>query len=558
MDTRSRRQSVRLPRRRRDLLVGLAILSVLGACSSDADWAGPRTGAGAADVEGSDAEGADGRTIDAASLDAALGLLDADVTEVMERSGVPGLAVAVVHDGQVVFAEGYGVRELGRPEPVDADTVFQLASLSKPVGSAVMASMVGDGVISWDEPVRSGNPDFTLSDPWVSEHVTFADLYAHRSGLPGHIGDVLEDVGYDRSEVIGQLRYVPLDAFRASYHYTNFGLTAAADAAATLDGTTWEQASADRLYEPLGMASTSSTFEEFMSRPNRATGHVPVAEDSTEWRVSDEQREPDAQSPAGGVSSSVNDLARWMQLEIDGGSYDGEQLIDADAIGETHVPQIVSRAPSGPNDRAGFYGLGFNVSYDAAGRVRLGHSGAFALGAGTAFAMYPGEELGIVVLTNGAPLGIAEAVVETFMDRATIGAPSRDWLEFVHDYFAPMVFPEAATDFDTPPTDAAPAAPLSEYVGSYRNDFLGLVEVVEEDGQLVAVVGPDRMPFTLEHYDGDEFSWQFVGENAGARSAVVFASTAEGPASAVTLETFARDGEGDVVGDGELGRLERV
>jgi CubicO group peptidase (beta-lactamase class C family) len=451
------------------MLMGLSIVGVLAACTNDADWS-------ASSDEPSDGAAADDGTIDTAAVDAALEHLDADVTSVMERSGVPGLAVAVVHDGEVVFAQGYGVRELGRPEPVDADTVFQLASVSKSVGSAVMASMVGDGVISWDEPVRSGDPGFTLSDPWVSEHVTYADLYAHRSGLPGHIGDVLEDVGYDRAEVIERLRDVPLDSFRASYHYTNFGLTAAADAAATLAGTTWEQASEERLYEPLGMTSTSSTFEAFMARPNRASGHVPVAEDSTEWRVTDEQREPDAQSPAGGVSSSVNDLARWMQLEIDGGSFDGEQVIDAEAIAETHVPQIVSRAPTGPNDRAGFYGLGFNVGYDAAGRVRLGHSGAFALGAGTAFAMYPGEGLGIVVLTNGAPLGIAEAVVETFTDRATTGEPSRDWLAFVHDYFAPMVFPVAETDFDAPPADAAPSAPLSDYVGSYRNDFIGVVE----------------------------------------------------------------------------------
>ena len=550
MDTRSFRPSVRV-RRRSARLAGLAIVGVLAACTSDADWAAPSD-------EPSDGAPVDAGTIDTAAVDAALDHLDTDVTSAMERSGVPGLAVAVVHDGEVVFAQGYGVRELGRPERVDADTVFQLASVSKSVGSAVMASMVGDDVIAWDEPVRSGNPGFTLSDAWVSEHVSYADLYAHRSGLPGHIGDVLEDVGYDRAEVIEQLRHVPLDAFRASYNYTNFGLTAAADAAATLDGTTWEQASAERLYEPLGMTSTSSTFEDFVARPNRASGHVPVAEDSTQWRVTDEQREPDAQSPAGGVSSSVNDLARWMQLEIDGGSFDGEQVIDADAIGETHVPQIVSRAPAGPSDRAGFYGLGFNVGYDAAGRVRLGHSGAFALGAGTAFAMYPGEDLGIVVLTNGAPLGVAEAVVETFMDRATTGQPSRDWLEFVRDFFAPLVFPQSDTDFGTPPPDAAPAAPLSDYVGSYRNGFLGLVDVVEENGQLVVVLGPDGLRFTLEHYDGDVFSWQFTGENAGARSVVEFEPSAEGPASAVTLETFARDGEGDLIGDGELGRLERA
>jgi hypothetical protein len=258
------------------------------------------------------------------------------------------------------------------------------------------------------------------------------------------------------------------------------------------------------------------------------------------------------------VSSSVNDLAKWMQLEIDRGSFEGEELIDADAIDETHLPQIVSGLPPTPNGRANFYGLGFNVAYDAAGRLRLGHSGAFALGAGTAFAMYPGESLGIVVLTNGAPLGVAEAVVETFMERATLGEPTRDWLSFVHDYFAPLVFPVADADFDAPPADAPPAAPVADYVGTYRNDFLGQVEVLDEDGQLVVVLGPDQQRIALEHFAGDEFSWQFSGENAGARSFVVFERSDGGPASAMDLATFARDGEGDLIGDGELGRLERV
>lgn len=542
--------SFRAPRttRRRTRQLAVAVLApvlVLSACTQDDDWTGPEQVDAAA---GSSADGSP--SVDAAAVEAALGHLDADVAEVMQRSGVPGMAVAVVYDGEVVHAEGYGVRELGRPEPVDADTVFQLASVSKSVGSAVMASMVGDGIISWDEPVRTGDPDLALGDPWVSEHVTYADLYAHRSGLPDHAGDLLEDLGYDRAQVIERLRYEPLGPFRSSYHYTNFGLTAAADAAATRAGTTWEQASRARLYEPLGMTSTSSTFEEFMARPNRAVGHVLTSADSTEWQVTPEQREPDAQSPAGGVSSSVNDLTRWMQLEIDGGELDGEVVVDPEALAATQLPQVVSNPPSAPGARAGFYGLGLNVSYDAAGRLRLGHSGAFALGAGTAFSLIPSERLGIVALTNGMPMGMAEAVVETFLDRVTTGAPRRDWLGALGEYFEPLLFPEPETDFDTPPAAATPALPLSAYTGTYRNDYLGDAEIVEADGELVLVIGPSAQRYPLTHFDGNEFSWQFAGENAGARSAAAFEVDPAGAGvTAVTLAVFDENG---------LGRLVRV
>ncbi|MEP1517252.1 MAG: serine hydrolase domain-containing protein, partial [Nitratireductor sp.] len=167
-----------------------------------------------------------------AQIDAAIAGLDDLAADILRRSAVPGLAIAVVHAGETVYAKGFGVRSRAGDEPVDADTVFLLASVSKPIGATVVAHQVSRGVVGWNTPVQAHLPWFRLADPWVSAHVTIGDLYAHRSGLPDHAGDDLEDIGYGRKTVLERLHLLPQAAFRDSYAYTNFGLTAAAEAVA--------------------------------------------------------------------------------------------------------------------------------------------------------------------------------------------------------------------------------------------------------------------------------------------------------------------------------------
>ena len=181
------------------------------------------------------------------AVDNAVAKLDGLAADLMKTSGIPGMAVAVVHGGKTVYAKGFGVKDVqaatdDNANKVDADTVFQLASLSKPLGATVIAHQVGQNAISWDTPVASKLPWFALSDPAVTRMVTVGDMYAHRSGLPDHAGDELEDLGYDRRYVLDHLRALPLAPFRISYAYTNFGVTAAAEAVAAARvsrGRTW-------------------------------------------------------------------------------------------------------------------------------------------------------------------------------------------------------------------------------------------------------------------------------------------------------------------------------
>ncbi len=468
-----------------------------------------------------------GVQIPAGRIDEAVSKVDNLVGDLMKSTGIPGMAVAVVHGGKVLYARGFGVRDASRGDgpdnKVDADTVFQLASVSKSVGATVVAHEVSDGAVSWDTPVVSKLPWFVLSDPYVTGHSTIADLYSHRSGLPDHAGDKLEDLGYDRRQTIERLRYLPLAPFRISYAYTNFGVTAAAEAAAAAAGKPWEDLSDDVLYRPLGMASTSSRFADFLARPNHAVNHV-KAGDRWEPRF---QRNPDAQSAAGGVSSSVNDMARWLMMLLGNGTYQGRRIASPEALLPADTAQVVSVPATTPKARSGFYGHGFNVSVTSSGRTQYSHSGAFALGAATNFVVMPSEDVAIVALTNAAPIGVPETLTAQFMDLVQYGEIREKWADLYKQAMSWMNNPEGSLVGKQPPANPAPARPLGDYAAAYANDYWGPAVVTEHDGALQLVMGPTNRTFPLTHWDGDTFTFPITDENAppGTISKATFAGS---------------------------------
>jgi CubicO group peptidase (beta-lactamase class C family) len=334
--------------------------------------------------------------------------------------------------------------------------------------------------------------------------------------------------------VLRRLRYVkPASSFRSKYAYTNFAFTEAAVAGARAAGKSWEDLSADKLYHPLGMKSTRSRFADYAAAGNKAALHVRV---EGQW-VARHVRQPDAQSPAGGVSSTVRDLAQWMRLQLAGGKYDGQQLIVADALGETHRPLIVSRPPADPaTDRAVYYGLGWNVTYDDEGRVRLDHSGAFFVGAATSVSLLPSEKLGIVVLTNAAPIGVPEAISASFFDLLLKGKVEKDWFQLGAAVFESMFAP--TRDYSRPPALKSPPLPAKAYVGTYRNDYFGDLEVVEREGALEVRMGPNKTAHPLRHWDRDVFIYRPVEEMTAEWSGVTFRVGPERRATAVTVENL--------------------
>jgi CubicO group peptidase (beta-lactamase class C family) len=460
----------------------------------------------------------------------------------IQENVVPGIAIAVVFQDKAVYAKGFGIRDVNTKQPIDADTVFQLASVSKSIGSTVVAELVGEGKITWDSKLSALDPAFAMFDSWVTREITIRDMYAHRSGLPEHAGDLLEDLGFTRAEILHRLRYQhPDSSFRSHYAYTNFGMTEGGVAAAKAYGLDWEKASEEKLYQPLGMTSTSSRYVDFAARKNKALGHVLV---DGKW-VQKFKRDPDAQSPAGGVSSSVNDVAKWMRLQLANGKFDGKQIVDEKALLETRHPHMLTGF-SPFTGLPSFYGLGWNVSYDKQGRLRLNHSGAFALGAATHVNLAPSERLGVVVLTNAYPIGVAEALGTIFLDTALYGKPTQDWFAIFKQAFSnpAAIGTVLGFDYSRPPASPTSALKSSAYVGHFTNDYFGDISIVEKDGGLAIVEGPTNQTFPMQHYDRDTFAYETQDENAVGRSGVTFTIAPDGKANQVLVENLNVRGQG--------------
>jgi hypothetical protein len=270
-----------------------------------------------------------------------------------------------------------------------------------------------------------------------------------------------------------------------------------------------------------------------MARDNRAVPHV---QEGNAWRVTPRQRDPDAQTPAGGVSSTARDLVPWVRLQLGQGALGGQRVVPAAALAPAHLPQSVANVPDNPaQQRPGFYGLGFNVSYTDAGLAQWSHSGAFAEGAATAFYLLPGLGVGVLALTNGAPVGAPEAFCLSVLDLVQRGEVTRDWVALVGQLLAATA---AETDYSRPPGGTAPApapgAPLAPdaYAGDYHNDYYGRATVAASGPGLVLRLGPAPLEFPLTSAGRDVFTWQPVGENATGPSTLTFTVGPGGRATA--------------------------
>ena len=472
----------------------------------------------------------------------------ADLAEYIEQSitdwNLPGLAVGVVYRDEVVFAGGFGVKELGRSDPVDAETLFQIGSVSKSFAAAAIGALVDDGLVGWDDPVVEHLPWFRVKDPWITRSMTIRDILSHRSGMPGDAYAVLAVM--DAREAAERLRLPDNQApLRQGYRYSNQGYGVAGLVVEAVTGMTWGEWLRQRIFTPLGMhRSAASPYEVWDDRfvATAFLGTAPAGsagiEDARGLNVAmphgfarDGSRRVlswqsyDSMQAAGSVVSSVAGLVKWIRMHLGGGRLDGEVVMQETTVAEMHAPQIhmegsAAAAPFADGGRAA-YGLGWSLA-SFEGHRYVSHSGGI-FGFPAYVGMLPDAEAGLVVLANGSmwtPYYPHQEIAAWVFARLT-GAPDRDWhgeiMARTHEIEAQVEATLAAQDAARIP-GTAPSMPLERYAGSYEHEYggRGQVELNDEGGLRVHFGQPGSFSGDTEHWHHDVFRLHFDGGDGQA------------------------------------------
>jgi CubicO group peptidase (beta-lactamase class C family) len=436
--------------------------------------------------------------------------LDRWVARAMRELEVPGLALVIVKDGKVVALRGYGTRTVGREEPVDEHTIFQIASNTKAFTAAALAMLVDEGKLRWDDRVQKFLPWFELYDPWVTREFTVRDLLTHRSGLGLGAGDLTWwHSNYGRDEIVRRLRVVPpVTSFRTAYAYDNVLYIAAGLVVEAASGQKWDDFIRDRIFVPLGMNDANTTVTTFRPGANVATPHGVV-----NGKVVIVPRDTvDNVGGAGTINASVADLSHWLITQLDSGrAPDGKRLWSARRAREmwsgVTVQGVGIPSPALASLRANFaeYALGWGLR-DYRGRKLALHTGGLA-GMVSRTVLVPEERLGIVVLTNAEASAI-DAVAFHILDEY-LGGPTPDLIagfkvnSAAGNARADSVVRAAAAARDR---TSRPSLPLARYAGRYSDVLYGDASITQEGDRLVlrfthspAFVGD------LEHWQYDTF-----------------------------------------------------
>ena len=455
----------------------------------------------------------------AQTLEERLNEVDAYAARAGREWGVPGFSLAIIKDDRVVFARGYGVRELGKAEPVDKDTLFAVASNTKAFTAAALATLVDEGRLRWDDPVTKYLPWFQLSDPYVTREMTVRDLLSHRSGLATFGGDLLwYETTYPREEIIRRVRHLkPAHGFRGRYGYQNIMFLAAGEIVPAVTGKSWDDYVRERFFAPLGMARSNTTYRQLMSSQNVATPHNEVGGRVRAVRYSN----VDAAGGAAAINSSAAEMAEWVRLQLGRGAYQGKRIFSAASSREMWTPHTVVSGVSesaekfNPTVHFNLYGLGWFLS-DYRGRKVVTHSGGLD-GMTSRVALLPEENLGVVVLTN------SETPLQSFLYYKVFdvftGAPARDWSA---DYLARARSAREREEAEAKKAEAArvpdtrPSLPLAAYAGAYGGQMYGDARVTEEGGRLVVRLLPSPA------YVGDLEHWHFDTFRIKWRESVVY------------------------------------
>jgi len=469
-----------------------------------------------------------------------LAAMDTYILKSMVDWRVPGLAIAVVKDDRLVWARGFGLRRLGSPKAVDADTLFAIGSNTKAFTAAALGTLVESGKLGWDSRVADLLPGFQMYDPYVSREVSLRDLLAHRSGTCGEDG-VWYGTDFDSQQIIQRLRYQrPAYSFRSQFCYSNSLYMTAGEVVPQLTGASWADYVHERFLVPLHMDSTDTSVAALSQAADAAVPHAefdgrvqPIA-----WYNADSLQ------PAGAINSSVRDMSQWMRMLLADGRYEGKQILSADTVHEMETPQMLIGGTDGeakflaglnPDSHFYAYGLGFFLQ-DYAGNKVVWHSGHID-GMSAGLVMVPSEHLGVVVLSNmdqsWLPMALAWRVVDAYS-----GRPQQDWSAAVMKAVAPDYAAAKAEDAALAKAyQPGPAPlPLAAYAGTYGDDLYGKIEVSFVHDKLTLRTS-SRFVGEMKHWDHDTFQVQWNYAYLG-KSYATFGLDAKGMPTTVTIPGF--------------------
>jgi len=468
---------------------------------------------------------------------------DKFASDTMTTWRYPGMAIAIVQNDRVVYAKGFGVKEIGKSDRVSADTLFQIGSTSKAFTTTAMAMLVDEKKVDWDDPVRKHLEYFHLADPCADALVTLRDLVSHRTGVSRH-DELWDNSSFSREEVIRRTGDVKLSKpIRTTYQYNNIMFVAAGEAVAAAAKTSWDDFVRTRIFEPLGMTSTRTRLADWNSSDhssghNYSNGEIKVREVVDDTNV----------GPAGSIKSSARDMAQWVRFQLANGVIDGKRLVSEDALSETKTPQMAMRVDKQARDTNPFihvqsYAMGWNVQ-DYRGEFMVSHGGALN-GFRTQLALLPDRGIGVAVMANiGRGFGLI-ALRNTLIDSLLHATPSRDWNAVYLD-----VEKKAEERADQLKKDrqakrlpnTKPSRELTAYAGTYHDPAYGDAIVALENDQLV--LRWSRVVIPLAHYNYDTFL--AVSDPDDIDETVQFALAPDGSVRAMTVfgEEFTKKDEG--------------
>lgn len=435
----------------------------------------------------------------------------------MDSLAVPGAAVAIVRDGEVVFLEGFGLRNVDASLPVTAQTQFAIGSSTKAFTAAALAALIDDGALDWDTEVASLLPSFRLYDPVATAQMNVVDLLTHRSGLPRH--DLLWYAStFDRRELFGRLRHLePSEPFRAQWQYQNLMYLVAGVLAEEISGQSWEDVVRQRLFNPIGMTEAGFSVDQMQRQPNFAS---PYSGGRRSIESMDFRR-IDAIGPAGSINASIQDMARWVQFNLGDGTVDGQRVISTSALRAMHRPHVVITGQTGLEEAPYLmYGLGWFV--EPYRGHRMIHHGGNIDGFSALVGFLPDEQIGVVVLTNknGSPL--PRAVMMTAFDRL-LEVDGRDWLQRAAPALPDTPDQEASERVE----GTAPSRAVADFAGLYEHPGYGEINITQAGAGLrfdYYTVGGE-----MEHVHYDTF--EFTPETLPVGIRITFQANAQGRVS---------------------------